>query len=80
MRLLRNMTALEGHEFWVDDLDVLTGNRGDPELISSHRHVTDAHLLALVERHAGRLVTFDSGIERLLGGRDSALLDIQEAN
>lgn len=80
VQLLREMTALEGHEFWADDVAIVSGGRGDASQISSHRDVTDAHLVALAERHGGRLVTFDSRISRLLGDRDPGLLDIQKAS
>lgn len=79
MQLLAGMTALQGHEFWADDVTIVTGGRGDASLIISHRDVTDAHLLALAERHGGRLVTFDARISRLLGARDPGLLDVQKA-
>ena len=80
MQLLRSMTSLDGHEFWADDVALVDDGLGNAELISSHRHVTDAHLLALVQRHDGRLVTFDAGIERLLGAREPRLLDVQRAS
>lgn len=75
--LLRQLTLLAGHEFWIDDLRLVTGDGTDMRLVISHRDVTDAHLLALAERHGGRLVTFDSRMSRLLGGRDKHLLDVQ---
>lgn len=78
MELLGEMVRVEGHEFWVDDIPVVTGGRGDSSLIGSHRHVTDGHLVALAERHGGRLMTFDSRITRLLGDRDAALVDVLE--
>ena len=62
---------------WSDDVPTVTGELGDPALITSHRDVTDAHLLALAQRHGGTLVTFDSRIERLLGSRDPELLSVQ---
>jgi hypothetical protein len=74
--LLSRMTALAGHEFWADDVRLVHGNRSDANLMTSHRDVTDAHLLALAERHAGRLVTFDSRIGRLLGEHDPAVLEV----
>jgi toxin-antitoxin system PIN domain toxin len=77
MELLGEMTALQGHEFWPDDVRLVRGDYGDPDLIVSHRDVTDAHLLALADRKGGKLVTFDARIARLLGKRSSALLDIQ---
>jgi len=75
--LLAAMTALDGHTFWPDDVASVTAGFGDPELLVSHRDVTDAHLLALAERHGGTLVTFDGRIRRLLGARDPALLSIR---
>lgn len=68
------MTKLDGHVFWPDDVPLLTGGRGDPSLVTAHRHVTDAHLLALAERHGGQLVTLDAGVDRLLGNRSPDLL------
>ncbi len=76
--LLSQLTMLPGHEFWVDDVPLVTGRESDLDLLVSHRDVTDAHLLALAERHGGRLVTFDSKLHRLLGERDPALLDRPE--
>jgi toxin-antitoxin system PIN domain toxin len=67
MQLLAELTAQDGHEFWADDIATVTGQRGEASLLTSHRDVTDAHLLALAERHGGRLVTFDARISRLLG-------------
>ena len=77
IQLLSAMTALDGHSFWCDDVAEVTGELGDPALITSHRDVTDAHLLALAQRNGGTLVTFDSRIERLLGSRDPELLSVQ---
>lgn len=80
LELLRQMTALPGHEFWIDDLRLVTDDRADASLMISHRDVTDAHLLAVAERHGGRLVTFDSRIARLLGARDKRLLDVLDVS
>lgn len=77
IQLLAAMTALDGHCFWPDDVARVTADFGDPALITSHRNVTDAHLLALAQRHGGTLVTFDSRINRLLGSRDRELLSVQ---
>jgi toxin-antitoxin system PIN domain toxin len=79
MSLLNSMCSLAGHHFWQDDLPGVCGGTGDPNLVRTHRDVTDAHLLALAERHAGRLVTFDAGIGRLLGDRSPTLLEILKA-
>jgi hypothetical protein len=34
------MTALDGHQFWADDLSGVTGGSGDTTLVRSHRDVT----------------------------------------
>lgn len=77
LQLLGQMTALPGHAFWLDDVAMVIGTGTDAGLITSHRTVTDAHLLALSHRHSGRLVTFDAGIAELLGEHSPELLDIQ---
>jgi predicted nucleic acid-binding protein len=45
-------------------------------LLSKHRDVTDAHLLALAERRDGVLVTFDAHLRRLLGARPADMVAI----
>jgi toxin-antitoxin system PIN domain toxin len=77
--LLTSMCSLPGHQFWPDDVSGVCGDTGDPELVRTHRNVTDAHLLALAERLDGSLVTFDAGIARLLGDRSESFLEILKA-
>ena len=74
--LLERMAATAGHEFWPDDVALVTGVPERGALVASHRDVTDAHLLALADRHGGRLVTFDSRLSRLLGGRNEDILQV----
>jgi toxin-antitoxin system PIN domain toxin len=50
------------HEFWPDQVSVLDSDVVDSTRIHGPRQLTDIYLLALAVRHAGRLVTFDSGI------------------
>ena len=50
------------HEFWPDEVSVLDSDVVDSTRIHGPRQLTDIYLLALAVRHAGRLVTFDSGI------------------
>jgi toxin-antitoxin system PIN domain toxin len=57
--ILRRITALPGHVFWSDDIDIATSEHIAWERLGSHAQVTDAHLLALALRHGGRLATFD---------------------
>lgn len=77
LRLLEELTGQAGHTFWVDDVRLLRGDTVGAGPVTSHRGVTDAHLLALAARHGGRLVTFDARITRLLGSADPGLLDVQ---
>lgn len=65
---LRNVGV---HRFLVNDVS-LTDT--DVPKLSGHRQVTDAQLLALARRNGTRLVTFDSGLAVLAGGRDVQLL------
>ena len=74
VEVLAAMTALDGHQFWADDLSGVTGGFGDIMLVRSHREVTDAHLLALAEARGGALATFDTRMTRLLGDRDPGLI------
>ena len=76
LELLTAMTAIDGHEFWVDDVAMVTAGLGDARLLSKHRDVSDAHLLALAERRGGVLVTFDAHLTRLLGARPAELVSI----
>lgn len=64
--LLQQIVALPHHEFWTDDVALVTGDRVDPARIQGHGQVTDAHLLALAMSRAGRLATLDGGIRSLV--------------
>lgn len=75
-RLLRALTGLGGHEFWTDDVALVTGGQLDVEATISHRDVTDLHLIALARRYGGRLVSFDAKIARLLADDDHPLLEL----
>lgn len=68
---LTALTGLGGHEFWPDDVRMVTGG-GDDGAVRTHRDVTDRHLIALAVRHGGRLVTFDVALA------DSAPSDVVE--
>jgi hypothetical protein len=57
--ILRRITALPGHVFWPDDIEIASNQHIAWERLGSHAQVTDAHLLALAIRHGGRLATFD---------------------
>lgn len=70
IELLRKMTSLAGHTFWPDTVRHIVGRALDASMVSGHRQVTDAHLVALCAEHHGRLVTFDGAISDLAQGVD----------
>jgi toxin-antitoxin system PIN domain toxin len=63
--ILRRITALPGHVFWPDDIEIASNKHIAWERLGSHAQVTDAHLLALAIRRGGRLATFDRGLADL---------------
>jgi toxin-antitoxin system PIN domain toxin len=69
--VLAALRSLNGHVFLRDDVSITDADL--PQMVG-HRQVTDAHLLTLARRHKVRLVTFDSGIQRLADGQDVDLL------
>jgi toxin-antitoxin system PIN domain toxin len=59
---LAEAAAAPEHEFWPDDVSLLAPGTLMWRMILGPRLVTDAYLLALAARHAGRFVTFDGGL------------------
>jgi len=51
------------HAFWPDDVNPLDTRALDWRRLLGHRQLTDAYLLALAVRHAGRFVTLDSRLD-----------------
>lgn len=72
---LREAAALPLHQFWADDISMLSPGMIDWSHILGSRQVTDAYLLALAVKHKGRLVTLDKGISlhAVKGASDSSL-------
>ena len=66
LALLKRMTALRGHHFWIDDVELARSTFVEPARILGYRQVTDAHPVALALRHRGRLATFDRSIEAVI--------------
>ena len=66
LSLLREITAMDGHEFWSDDIDCVSAAFSTGMRIAGHRQVTDAYLLSLARARAGCLATLDRRISRLL--------------
>jgi toxin-antitoxin system PIN domain toxin len=63
--ILRRITALPGHTFWTDDVEIASSEHIAWERLGSHVQVTDAHLLALARQRGGRLATFDRALADL---------------
>lgn len=59
---LQEAAALPLHQFWEDDISLLTPGLIDWRLILGSRQVTDAYLLALAVKHGGRLATLDKAV------------------
>ena len=69
--VLTALRAHSGHRFLTDDVSM---SDSDVPSIAGYRQVTDAHLLTVARRHEVRLVTFDSSILAMSGGKDVELL------
>jgi toxin-antitoxin system PIN domain toxin len=72
IQLLARMLALPGHEFWSDDVSIVSSSHVAREKLVGHGQVTDAHLLALAIAHRGVLVTFDGGVAEIVPDSTSA--------
>lgn len=66
LAMLVAMTALDGHEFWADEVDCVTAERFARLRITGHRQVTDAYLFSLAQARSGCLATLDRRMRRLL--------------
>ena len=73
---LREAMQTAAHEFWPDDLDLISNPTVNWERLLSARHLTDAYLLALAVHRKGRLVTLDRGVPSaaVVGASAQALL------
>ena len=71
---MRAIAAVEGHEFWIDDVDPSQALSDGPERLTGYRQVTDAHLIALAERHGGCVATFDKAMASLASGESRVLV------
>lgn len=80
LSLLRDIVAMDGHEFWSDEVDCVSAAFSAGMCIAGHRQVTDAYLLSLARARSGCLATLDRRIDRLLptGDRPSPHLRIVE--
>lgn len=53
------LKALNGHEFWPDDISLCDSEKVDSQRMLDSAQVTDAYLLALAAARRGQLATFD---------------------
>lgn len=68
---LAAMRSAGAHRFLADDVSLTDA---DVPAVAGHRQVTDAHLLTVARRAGLPLVTFDTALVTLVGGRDVELL------
>lgn len=66
---LARLVELPGHQFWPDDVCVAPAGSFASLAFIGHRQTTDAYLLALAQRHEGRLATLDKGVAELISER-----------
>ena len=57
--IIAKLRALDGHEFWPDDISLVGNPDVDVSRILMSGQVTDTYLLALAKAHGGQLATFD---------------------
>jgi predicted nucleic acid-binding protein len=62
MKHLAGACGEDIHEFWSDEVSLLDPEAFDSTRIHGPRQLTDIYLLGLAVQHAGRFVTFDTGI------------------
>ena len=59
LAMLGKMTAMDGHEFWSDDIDCVSAAFSMGIHITGHRQVADAYLYSLARARSGCLATLD---------------------
>jgi uncharacterized protein len=72
---LRTFVDETDHEFWADDVSILSDNSFHAERLVSTKQVTDVYLLAVAVKNGGSFATLDSGISRgvVVGAREEHL-------
>ncbi len=71
--ILDQVTSLQSHQFWPDDLVVRAAVEGF--VVKGHRQLTDAYLLGLARAKGGVVATLDRGLVEL-AGEDSGLVEL----
>jgi hypothetical protein len=74
--LVRSLTDYGRHEFWPDEISILTSRLVNSKSLANSAHVTDTYLLALAVHNKGRLATFDRRLSAgtVTGGADAVHL------
>lgn len=62
LTLFKEMATHPGHRFWADTLTMTDPAFQFPSLLTGHRQITDAYLLALAIHNKGTLATWDKAI------------------
>ena len=62
LSLIKEMTSDPGHHFWTDDVSITDSQFVFSAMLTGHRQVNDAYLLALAKKRNGVLATLDKGI------------------
>ena len=70
LSLLKDITAVDGREFWSDDVDCVSAAFSNGVKVTGQRQVTDAYLLSLARARSGWLATQYRRIGRLLRRSD----------
>jgi uncharacterized protein len=66
LALLQTNLSHEAHQFWPDELSLVQALSSLASQLDGHQQITDAYLLGLAMHRAGKLVTMDKSIFRLL--------------
>lgn len=71
--MIRELREFGVHEFWTDDLSMVSSAHVDISALGSAVHITDTYLLALAVSHKGKLATFDRRLspDAVKGGADA---------
>ena len=71
---LRRATATAHHQFWADEVSLLSPSVADWHRLIGPKQITDVYLLALAVARQGRFVTFDARIDpdAVVGAEDGS--------
>lgn len=71
------MTASPNHQYWGETPAVATFAEFRSVALVGHRQVTDAYLVAIARKNAGRLATLDRAIKTLHSGSKSKTVAVE---